>query len=112
MRIMRWCQSVNYGRSRGEKLEQTRRPRLVQARPFPGRSRPMHKIESVSAMRLHAAQLKRESRTTALVITNGALHAGHAALIAAAKAQANVVMVSSFPNPLSFGPSENFAGYP
>jgi pantoate--beta-alanine ligase len=74
--------------------------------------RSMQKIESVSAMRLYAAQLKREGQTTALVMTSGALHAGHAALLTAAKTAADVVVVAAFPNPLAFGPSENFAGYP
>jgi pantoate--beta-alanine ligase len=72
----------------------------------------MQKIESVSAMRSHAAQLRRDGKTIALVITGGALHAGHAALIALAKAHGQVVIVSALPNPLAFGPSENFAGYP
>ena len=72
----------------------------------------MQIIESVSAMRLAAAELKQAGRTIALVPTSGALHAGHAALIATAKARAEVVVVSVFANPLAFGPSENFARYP
>ena len=48
----------------------------------------------------------------ALVPTSGALHAGHAALIAAAEATADVVVVSVFVNPLAFGPSEKFDSYP
>jgi pantoate--beta-alanine ligase len=72
----------------------------------------MQKIESVSDMRALAAHLKRSGKTVALVPTSGALHAGHAALIGMAKAQAEVVVVSVFANPLAFGPSENYAGYP
>ncbi len=72
----------------------------------------MQKIESVSALRLAAAQLKQAGRTMALVPTSGALHAGHAALIATAKSRSEVVVVSVFANPLAFGPSENFARYP
>lgn len=72
----------------------------------------MRKIESVADMRVHAAQLRKDGKSLALVQTSGALHAGHAALIAAAKTKADVVVVSLFPNPLAFGPSENFAGYP
>jgi pantoate--beta-alanine ligase len=72
----------------------------------------MQKIESVSEMRRVAAQLKQAGRTVALVPTSGALHAGHAALLAAAAAKADAVVVSVFTNPLAFGPNENFARYP
>lgn len=72
----------------------------------------MEKIESVSAMKAWAAGHLRAGRRVALVPTSGALHAGHAALIAAAREQADVVVVSVFVNPLAFGPSENFARYP
>ncbi|MSU47951.1 MAG: pantoate--beta-alanine ligase [Opitutus sp.] len=72
----------------------------------------MQKIESVSEMRSLAAQFKQAGKTVALVSTSGALHAGHAALIALAKSRAEVVIVSVFANPLAFGPSENFARYP
>ena len=72
----------------------------------------MQKVESVSEMRRVAAEFKQAGRAIALVPTSGALHAGHAALIAVAKARADVVVVSVFANPLAFGPSENFARYP
>jgi pantoate--beta-alanine ligase len=72
----------------------------------------MQKIESVSGLRTVAAQFRQDGKSVALVSTSGALHAGHAALIALAKARAERVIVSVFANPLAFGPSENFAGYP
>jgi pantoate--beta-alanine ligase len=72
----------------------------------------MQKIESVSEMRALAADLRRKGQRIALVPTNGALHAGHAALIALAQTKADVVVVSTFVNPLAFGPSENVARYP
>jgi len=72
----------------------------------------MQTIDSVPAMRSLTAQHQREGRTVALVATAGALHAGHAALIAAAKGHAQAVVVSMFANPLAFGPSENFSSYP
>ncbi len=72
----------------------------------------MQKIESVSEMRSLAAQHKQAGKSIALVPTSGALHAGHAALIALAEARADVVVVAVFANPIAFGPSENFARYP
>ena len=42
----------------------------------------------------------------------GALHAGHAALVDAARATCASVVVSVFVNPLQFGPNEDLATYP
>jgi pantoate--beta-alanine ligase len=72
----------------------------------------MQKIESVHEMRSAAAQFRQAGKTVALVPTSGALHAGHAALIATAEERADVVVVSVFVNPLAFGASENLSSYP
>lgn len=48
----------------------------------------------------------------AVVMTMGALHEGHAALLRAAREQADSVVVTVFVNPLQFGPGEDLARYP
>jgi pantoate--beta-alanine ligase len=47
-----------------------------------------------------------------VVMTMGALHEGHAALVREARTTCDVVVVTLFLNPLQFGPNEDLARYP
>jgi len=72
----------------------------------------MLSISDPAAMREHARDVRRAGRRLGFVPTMGALHAGHLALVAEARARADAVVLSVFVNPLQFGPGEDFARYP
>lgn len=54
----------------------------------------------------------RSGGAVAVVMTMGALHAGHAELIRQARQRAGVVIVTDFLNPLQFAPGEDLDKYP
>lgn len=72
----------------------------------------MLRVAEVAGLRREVARWRQAGIRLALVPTMGNLHAGHLALVQAARAQAGRVAVSVFVNPLQFGPSEDFAAYP
>lgn len=72
----------------------------------------MQKIETITAMREAARELRQAGRAISFVPTLGALHAGHASLIRLAKEDGAAVVVSAFVNPLQFGASEDYTKYP
>src|SRR5918996_4677041 len=72
----------------------------------------MQTITAVSAMKAWSRRLHRDGVVIGLVPTMGALHAGHRALIRAARLRCDALVVSIFVNPTQFAPTEDLATYP
>jgi pantoate--beta-alanine ligase len=72
----------------------------------------MRIIESVSEMQQLVNAWRQQGKRIGLVPTMGYLHAGHLALMQAARSHSDLVAVSIFVNPTQFGPGEDFQRYP
>lgn len=66
------------------------------------------KVETRSVL----SSFRKAGQTIGLVPTMGYLHEGHMALVRAATAECDRVVVSIFVNPTQFGPKEDLASYP
>ncbi|CAN5386843.1 pantoate--beta-alanine ligase [soil metagenome] len=69
-------------------------------------------VSRLDALREEVATLRSGGAEVALVPTMGALHAGHMALIDAARARGAKVVATIFVNPKQFGVNEDLSRYP
>ena len=72
----------------------------------------MSLIRTAAELEAWFEQVDRRNKTLGFVPTMGYLHEGHCALIQAAKAQNDLVVVSVFVNPTQFAPGEDYESYP
>ena len=69
-------------------------------------------VRTIADLRVSVAAFRRAGQRVGLVPTMGALHAGHLALIAAAKERGLKTVATIFVNPRQFAPTEDLATYP
>ena len=69
-------------------------------------------MRTVADLRKHIALWRKSEVRVGLVPTMGALHLGHLALVGAARAECDRIVVSIFVNPKQFAPTEDLGSYP
>jgi pantoate--beta-alanine ligase len=69
-------------------------------------------VATIAELRAATRATRGRGQSIGLVLTMGALHEGHAALMRRARARCQYVVVTVFVNPTQFGPKEDFRRYP
>jgi len=72
----------------------------------------MRELATIAEVRECVSALRAGARSIGLVPTMGNLHRGHLALVEHARRRCGAVLVSIYVNPLQFGESEDYGGYP
>jgi pantoate--beta-alanine ligase len=72
----------------------------------------MKTLRTIADVRAHVANARAAGRSVGLVPTMGAFHAGHEALMRAAREQCDEVVVSLFVNPAQFDDAGDLSAYP
>ena len=72
----------------------------------------MEVLRTIEEVRRVMRGWRADAARSGLVLTMGALHPGHLALVERSRASCDRTMATLFVNPLQFGPSEDFALYP
>ena len=69
-------------------------------------------VRTIADLRRHISVWRKAGERVGLVLTMGALHEGHLALVRAARSECDHVVATIFVNPTQFDANEDLASYP